>query len=661
MADLEKTVAIIFQGMDRTSGALGEINSGMDKLGGESTAAQTKVKGLEDQLADLGKTGDKLDSLVDVMRALAGAVVVKEFIDANIQAETFQRTMTLLTGSSRAAGEEFIYVRALANTLGLELFDTANAYAQLSAATNNTALEGQNTRFIFEAVASSMSALGKSSDATEGALLAVTQMISKGKVSMEELNGQLGERLPGALNLAADALGLTTSQLSELVSSGKLATEDFLPKFAEQLERVYGGVQQVDTFQAAWDRMGNTLKEISIDIGESGVMYAATKGIEALSFAIVSTTSAAQFMGTAVRTVLDLLVTADVSRYMAANAAASEQFAASTKRSHDALFEVNTQLQTTGRAAVDAGAALQEGLGKGKDSAKLLKDAAKEADEQLKALGLDPAKFKDDLAQTSAEVVTAFEKLAANPAVKGDSLLAGFLVSVDKLKGADLDAVGMAMQDAFQKGRLSAEQLEAATNALETKQQGLWGAMNIVTESSTKQVAALKKQQDETDKAKEKTEKYALEMEKLASNERIKVVESVFKLDIADVEAQAAIATSIIDSIGTAYTADVGVIGELMAQVTDGYRLADRTRQMLAMEADARTEQLHRAQMDLISAQVDYMRAKTSAVDNGSPLVTIQADGLKPHLEAFMWEILKEIQVKMAYDGGDMLTGGCTL
>jgi hypothetical protein len=71
--------------------------------------------------------------------------------------------------------------------------------------------------------------------------------------------------------------------------------------------------------------------------------------------------------------------------------------------------------------------------------------------------------------------------------------------------------------------------------------------------------------------------------------------------------------------------------------------------------------ELHNAQMALVAAQIDYMRAKTDAASAGNPLVTISADGLKPHLEAFMWEILREIQVKMAYDGGDMLTGGCSL
>jgi hypothetical protein len=154
---------------------------------------------------------------------------------------------------------------------------------------------------------------------------------------------------------------------------------------------------------------------------------------------------------------------------------------------------------------------------------------------------------------------------------------------------------------------------------------------------------------------------YETKLAQIASNEKIKVIESRIKLDIAEVEANAKIATAIIESISQTYTADVGLIGDLMNQVTDGYSFADKTRIAAAKAADARVEDLHRAQMYLIGAQVDYMRAKTAAAASGNPLVTIQADGLKPHLEAIMWEILGAIQVKMAYDGGDMLVGGCSL
>ena len=42
---------------------------------------------------------------------------------------------------------------------------------------------------------------------------------------------------------------------------------------------------------------------------------------------------------------------------------------------------------------------------------------------------------------------------------------------------------------------------------------------------------------------------------------------------------------------------------------------------------------------------------------SGTVTVTITGDGLAPHLEAFMWEVLRAVQVRVNEDGLDMLLG----
>lgn len=71
----------------------------------------------------------------------------------------------------------------------------------------------------------------------QGAFLALGQMISKGKVQAEELRGQLGERLPGAFQLAAKAMNMTTAELDKFMADGKLTAEELLPKLAKVNER----------------------------------------------------------------------------------------------------------------------------------------------------------------------------------------------------------------------------------------------------------------------------------------------------------------------------------------------------------------------------------------------------------------------------------------
>jgi len=70
-----------------------------------------------------------------------------------------------------------------------------------------------------------------------------------------------------------------------------------------------------------------------------------------------------------------------------------------------------------------------------------------------------------------------------------------------------------------------------------------------------------------------------------------------------------------------------------------------------------RQQDLHLLQKDLTRAQIDLMRARRDALQNGDSLVTVNGDGLKPHLEAFMFEILESIQVRVSEEYQSFLLG----
>jgi hypothetical protein len=59
----------------------------------------------------------------------------------------------------------------------------------------------------------------------------------------------------------------------------------------------------------------------------------------------------------------------------------------------------------------------------------------------------------------------------------------------------------------------------------------------------------------------------------------------------------------------------------------------------------------------LTDAQIEMMQAQTDALVNGDSLIKIDGSGLAPHLEAFMWEVLKAVQVKVNRDGLKLLLG----
>ncbi|MGK9450433.1 tape measure protein [Acidithiobacillus caldus] len=101
--------------------------------------------------------------------------------------------------------------------------------------------------------------MGLSAQETTGALLAISQMMSKGTVQAEELRGQLGDRLPGTFQIAARAMGVSTSALSDMLDKGELLATDFLPKFAAQLEKDIPA--STNGTQNAINRLGNATEE----------------------------------------------------------------------------------------------------------------------------------------------------------------------------------------------------------------------------------------------------------------------------------------------------------------------------------------------------------------------------------------------------------------
>lgn len=260
---------------------------GLATQGGEAAPALGRLAGeLRKIQADAAASGAAVDKnasslsgfvtrLKPVAGAIAGAFGVQEVARMAADFDSLNRSMLAITGSGTKAAAEIGYITDAAQRLGLDLQSTTKAYTNWMASIKGTALEGEKGRAVFEAVAGSMAKLGKSSADTEGAMMALGQMVSKGTVSMEELRGQLAERLPGALQAAADGAGLTTAQLVKMVESGSVLTEDLLPGMAAQLTKLYGTGQQAQGFVAGWNSLKSAAEETVGRIAQSEVVVKA--------------------------------------------------------------------------------------------------------------------------------------------------------------------------------------------------------------------------------------------------------------------------------------------------------------------------------------------------------------------------------------------------
>ena len=284
-----------------------------------------------------------------------------------------------------------------------------------------------------------------------------------------------------------------------------------------------------------------------------------------------------------------------------------------------------------------------------------LKKAAKEAEDAGNYIGgkfvqsVMQAGYEAGEAATKAEFLAAAQKAIKEPTEAN-------IKAMNEAAGAYKDTAQWA-GDTAEAAKAITEQYDKLHPAATTTNDKLKTSAGVMEELAGKTDLTNK----ELIELAKHTKQAELELAKLASNENIKAIEAKVKLDVAELEANSKVAQEMIKGISQTYSANVGLIGNLMSQVTDGYSMADQVRLRLVDDANQRANELHAGQMALIDNQIEYMQRKTSAMAAGNPVMTINATGLQPHLEAMMWEVFKQIQVRMAQDGGDMLVGGCSI
>lgn len=206
------------------------------------------------------KTNILSNSLKRMFVGVVGTFAVKSIMDATVKLDTLQRSMAALAGSEAGGRSQLSFLRAEADRLGQSFETIADSYKNLFAAGKGAGWGDREIQNVFSSVLEAGTVLGSSKQQIGGALLALEQMISKGKVSMEELRRQLGNALPGAMQIAAKAMGVTSEELQELLKNG-LASEDFVKRFARTLREEYANKVPLaaKTLRAELERLGNAI------------------------------------------------------------------------------------------------------------------------------------------------------------------------------------------------------------------------------------------------------------------------------------------------------------------------------------------------------------------------------------------------------------------
>lgn len=446
-------------------------------LGGVANAANSAGSGMKKAHASA------IDLATGLKAAATGAAAVALW-QTNASAESLQKTLELLTGSQAAAAREMDYVRAVANRLGIEVGVAGKSYVQLAAAAKDTELEGNASRAIWESVSNAMARLGKTAPETEGALLAISQMMSKGTISAEELRGQLGERMPGAFNVAAKAMDVTTAELGKLLENGEIAATDFLPKFARELNSTFAG-GPIDAANSSLGRLSNSINATLLAAGDTGAFKAMRAGIEWLGEGFKYATLGVVTFGESIRAI-GQSYDAFVARVKGMNFKGFGDeiktiFAEAQLRADAAekkIFAVDDSLKQAAETAKNAGDVLAQAADKPKAGfdalGKSIKDAIANLDkapgsaEKLKAVfdAIFDQKISGQATLGFEAIGTAIDHLRGKSQQTDEAIRSGLSESLKSLSADKLVAFEAAAKSAFDNGSLNAKNYGAVLDGV---------------------------------------------------------------------------------------------------------------------------------------------------------------------------------------------------
>ena len=225
-----------------------------------------------------GGVGASANILVDYGRQIA---------ELNTQLNLSKQTLALAANGQEEYNKLLGIARSISKDYAVGLKETIGGFSQVAVAARANNLTLKETETIYRGLVSSGIAFGKSQQDIDAIVRATVQVLSKGKLSAEELQGQIGERLPGAVAKFAEATGRTLPQLAKDLKAGTVQISDFVDFSKKQLFD-YDKVAQLiaDGPEKAGARLKLVLEEAAENYG--GFFQRAGAGFQDLGTFIVT-------------------------------------------------------------------------------------------------------------------------------------------------------------------------------------------------------------------------------------------------------------------------------------------------------------------------------------------------------------------------------------
>ena len=248
-----------------------EITS-VERAAGHASVALGRMEATFKTLAVTAGAFGLAGALAGVAAAAAGVSALgKSAATVGVEMDSLYRGLATVSDNAQDLTSKIAVLRDVAKAPGLGFGEAIQGAIRLQSVGLGFDTAANALRQFGNAIAS----VGGGKEQLDGVTLALTQIVSKGKVSAEEIN-QLQERVPQIRRAMSQAFG--TADTETLQARG-IGAEDFITRIVKQIEalpRASGGARN------AIENLGDSLKKAMEPLGRGLVM-----GLEASSPAVV--------------------------------------------------------------------------------------------------------------------------------------------------------------------------------------------------------------------------------------------------------------------------------------------------------------------------------------------------------------------------------------
>jgi tape measure domain-containing protein len=214
--------------------------------------------------------------------------------EAVAQLQSFRNTLQAITPNADEFQKSNQFILDTVDKYNIPIQSARDGFTKLYASMEPAGFSGEQIQKLFLGISKASATLGLSSDKVDRVTYAFSQMASKGQLMSEEVTGQLGDVIPGALSIMAKAANMDIKTFKKAMEDGVFvgkAFTDVMSNVPIVLEQRFGKGAEgaAKTFQGQMNAMATATKmlyESFVPVGDlftSKIVAPFTNGLQVLT------------------------------------------------------------------------------------------------------------------------------------------------------------------------------------------------------------------------------------------------------------------------------------------------------------------------------------------------------------------------------------------